>query len=377
MSASLYINSKGYRVTRHSYSGSESFSTCARKYYLERVQGWSEKENRSSKHFGIALEAAITFYHQRGMDVVASVAEFNRLWAEHKDKPYTYNKTDVDWNRLSLNGQDFVKLYAIRYPSFPYIVPNPKDDFQIEINFEVFPGTKLAGIEFNGYIDLLAQFKATFEPLIVDMKTSGKDVPELTILDPQLRSYAWAKRRNETDPVRVAFLWFRKMGRKIDGGDWVTFLEAYAGFQPGEEACVLATDDFGLWVVPNAAIREQMQKQFVGTKKEVVAARQAFVEANAKHSPVEKVTKQQIQFKHVVISPESSTDIGRLIKKTIIEIVAATENDYFPMQSGVRFPHEVCTHCQMRGICSDNPELRDMLVVRKQMEEIEFGQDSE
>ena len=78
MKPHLYINSKGYFVTRHSYSGSDSFNYCAKKYYLERVQGWSEKTERSSKHFGIALEKAITFYHQRGLNVSAAVAEFVR-----------------------------------------------------------------------------------------------------------------------------------------------------------------------------------------------------------------------------------------------------------------------------------------------------------
>ena len=96
MKPHLYINSKGYFVTRHSYSGSDSFTYCARKYYLERVQGWTEKIQRSSTHFGTALEKAITFWHQHRQDTAAAVAEFVRLWAAHNDKPYTYSKTDKD-----------------------------------------------------------------------------------------------------------------------------------------------------------------------------------------------------------------------------------------------------------------------------------------
>ena len=367
----LYINSKGYFVTRHSYSGSDSFNYCARKYYLERVQGWSEKSQRSSTAFGIALEKAITFWHQHRQDTAASVAEFVRLWAESKDKPYTYTKSDLDWDRLHLTGQEMVKLYAIRYPTFPYVVNNPLD-FQVETNFEVFPDTKLSGIEFTSYIDLVAQTKNTSEPLIIDIKTSGKDVPEFTILDPQLRSYSWVKQW-----PNVAFLWFRKMGRTISKGDTVTFLEAYAGLQPGDDAIVAKSDDFGLFITQNQQAIDEMDAKFIGESKAVKALRQEYIEANFKHVPERAITKQRVQFKSAYITQESAEDIGRSIKRDIINIASANEKEFWPMQSGVRFPNEKCPMCPMRGICADRPELRDMLLVRKQMDELDFGKESE
>ena len=368
----LYINSKGYHVTRHSYSGSDSFNYCARKYYLERVQGWSDKTERSSTKFGIALEKAITFWHQRGQDEASAVLEFVRLWAEHKDKPYTYTKSDLDWDRLNLTGQELIRLYTIRYPSFPYIVVNPKLDFQVETNFEVFPDTKLAGIEFTSYIDLVAQIKGSKEPLIVDIKTSGKDVPEFTVLDPQLRSYAWVKGWSH-----VAFLWFRKTGRTISKGDTVTLLEAYAGLQPGDDAFVLAKDEFGVWVTQDQRVVDEIDAKFEVNSKAVKQARQEYVEAQSKHAPESAVTKQRVQFKMATITPESTEDIGRSIKRDIVNIASATEKDFFPMQSGVRFPNEKCPNCSMRGICSGKPELRDLLLVRKQLDEFDFGKESE
>lgn len=369
--AILYVNSKGYNVTRHSYSGSQSFGECPRKYYLERVQGWSEKTQRSSTFFGIALEKAITHWHQRGQDTKASVAEFARLWDAHKDQPnVSYTKSDLDWDRLNLTGQEMVKLYAIKYAHFPYVVNNPLD-FQVETNFEVFPDTKLAGIEFTSYIDLVAQHKTTGSPIIIDIKTSGKDVPEFTVLDPQLRSYAWVKGWKN-----VAFLWFRKMGRTISKGDEVTILEPYAGFEPGDDATVLMQDDFGLWLTNDQQVVEGMGK-FIGTSKAVVTARAAYVEANSKHVIESAVTKQRLQYQSATITPESAEDIGRQIKKDIIDIAAATEKDVFPMKSGVRFPHDVCTNCSMRGICAERPELRDLILTRKQLDEFDFAVDSE
>lgn len=368
----IYINSRGQKVTRHSYSGSDAFSFCPRKYYLERVQGWSDKTERSSTKFGIALEKAITFWHQHGQDQASAVLEFVRLWAEHKDKPYTYTKSDLDWGRLNLTGQELIKLYAIRYPSFPYTVVNPKLDFQVETNFEVFPGTKLAGIEFTSYIDLIAQIKGSKEPLIVDIKTSGKDVPEYTMLDPQLRSYAWVKGWSH-----VAFLWFRKTGRTISKGDTVTLLDAYAGFQPGDDAFVLAKDEFGVWITQDQRVVDEIDAKFEGNSKAVKQARQEYIEAQSKHAPESAITKQRVQFKMAVIPQDSIEDIGRSIKRDIVNIASATEKDFFPMQSGVRFPNERCPNCAMRGICSGKPELRDLLLVRKQLDEFDFGKESE
>lgn len=382
MKPHLYINSKGYFVTRHSYSGSDSFNYCARKYYLERVQGWSDRQQRSSTFFGTALEKGITFWHQHRQDTAGAVAEFVRLWAENTDEkrtsltpplgPLTYTKSDLDWDRLNLTGQELIRLYAITYPKFPYVVNNPQD-FQVETNFEVFPGTKLAGIEFTSYIDLVAQMKdGNPEPIIIDMKTSGKDVPELTVLDPQLRSYSWVK-----GWPNVGFLWFRKMGRSISKGDSVTILEEYAGFQPGDTATVMLKDDFGVWLTSNQVTIDEMDAQFIGKSKAVEAARTAFIEANSKHVLEKAITKQRVQFKHAVITAESRDDIGRSIKRDVINIAAANEKDFWPMQSGVRFPNEKCPMCSMRGICANKPELRDTLLVRKQMDELDFGKESE
>ena len=73
--------------------------------------------------------------------------------------------------------------------------------------------------------------------------------------------------------------------------------------------------------------------------------------------------------KLAVITADSAEDIGKKIKKDIVNIVAANQNDEWTMNSGVRFPNERCNMCCMRGICSDNSELRDILIARKQLDE--------
>jgi PD-(D/E)XK nuclease superfamily len=372
MKPHLYINSRGYHVTRHSYSGSESFNFCARKYYLERVQGWTERTQRSGAAFGIALEKGVTFFHQHHNDVNGAVAEFSRLWAESKEKPLVYSKVDCDWDRLSLTGPELIRLYAIRYPSFPFVVDNPRN-FQIETSVEVFPDSKLAGVTFTSYIDLIATLKSNQQPIILDCKTSALDVPSLTVLDPQLRSYAWIKKI-----CNVGFLWFRKCGREFKSGDVVSMLQPVGALGAGDTVHVLAKDEFsGLWLTGNPAVLEEMNKKFEGKTKAVLAAKDEFIKANGTLVPENMATKQRVQYKLAVISEESAEDIGRSIKRDIINIAAATEKDFFPMQSGVRFPNEKCPNCAMRGICSGDRDLRDQLLVRNQLDEFDFGKESE
>ncbi len=386
--ATLYINAKGYPVTRHSYSGGDTFNHCAQKYYLERVQGWSERQERAATKFGIALEAGVTFWHQRGQNTQAAVAEFQRLWMEHKEKEYIYSKPEKDWESLNLTGAELITLYTILYPTLPYIVTNPKDSFQVNEPFEVFPGTKLAGIEFTSYIDLIANIRkeqpqqpnSLFkiapelgEPIIIDIKTSGKDIPELLMLDPQLRSYSWVK----NIPL-VAFLWFRKMGRTISRGDAATMLKTTSGLDAGTPIIVMGKNALGEWMVtPDQKSMDEMDAQFKGESKAVVLARSNFVEQHGKVVSENSFTKQRVQFRLARISAASAEDIGRSIKRDIINIAAANEKEFWPMQSGVRFPNEKCPNCAMRGICSGNNELRDALVTRKQTEEIDFAFDVE
>lgn len=371
--ALLYINSKGFEIKRHSYSGGSSFSFCARKYYLERVQGWSERQQRAASFFGTTLEKAWTFWHQHREDTPAAVSEFVRLWAEHKDKEYTYAKPEKDWDALNLTGQELIRLYAVRYPTFPYVVNNPLD-FQVQTNFEMFPDTSLAGIEFTSYIDLIAQLKTTNRSVIIDAKTSGKDVPDLVMLDPQLRCYSWVK-----NIPHVAFLWFRKMGRSISKGDTVTILEPCAGYAAGTDLTVMLVDDFGLWVTHDEKIIDDMDAKFVGQSKAVKEARQAFIEANGNHVQEKVITKQRVQFRMTEISKDSADEIGQMIRQDAVNIVTANERGFWPRQGGLRFPNEKCNMCAMRGICADRPDLRDSLLVRKQADEFDlaFSNESE
>ena len=147
--------------------------------------------------------------------------------------------------------------------------------------------------------------------------------------------------------------------------------------EPGDDVFVLSQDEFGLWVTQNKQIVDEIDEKFVGKKKEVLAARQAYIEANASMVPEKVVTKQRVQFKMAEITKDSAEDIGRSVKRDIVNIAAANEHDDWHMSSGVRFPNEKCPNCPMRGICANRPDLRDQLLVRKQLDELDFGKESE
>ena len=140
-------------------------------------------------------------------------------------------------------------------------------------------------------------------------------------------------------------------------------------FAPGTDAFVLAKDDMGLWLTTDESVFGAMAEQFIGESKAVKSARQVFVEAHAKFVPERAITKQRVQFKMAVITPESAEDKGRAIKKDMIDIVEANEKDAWFRMGGTRYPNDKCNGCCMRGICASRPDLRDMLLERRQVDE--------
>ena len=89
MSKQLYTNYNGKISTTHSYSGGNTFHFCNYRYYLERLVGWKQKENKASLHFGKCIEAAIQFHIDNKLagGVENFVANWNKI-KEIKDLVY-------------------------------------------------------------------------------------------------------------------------------------------------------------------------------------------------------------------------------------------------------------------------------------------------
>jgi len=226
------------------------------------------------------------------------------------------------------------------------------------------------------------------DALGVDIKVMNKAIPEgILKLDPQICTYAWV-----TGISDWAFLNFIKQGREIERGATVALLDGAGEFWAGKEVTVIKYQPYEeeiparpadpgkpkskpkaeipavpeeTWVVESQDVIEQMFTQCgKGQTKEEKEARLAFIHANATKVDKKNLTKQRIQFVNGTISREEQLEASRRIGHDVSRIVYANQEDYWPKEGGIRFPTDTCVRCAMRGICLNNSQLRDTLVVR-------------
>jgi hypothetical protein len=397
--AQLYVNSKGFPVRGHSYSGGDLWRYCPRKYKLQRIDGWQERRRSSAMDFGNCIEAAIQAHILRGAD---PVAEFEKLWLQfdseignlcahpgperpcaacrtqaERNANLEYSKTDRDWPTMHAMGVDLMKLFTARLPGLPIASPR----FAIEMDREIFPGTQYAGIKVKAILDIISRApldhpllpeavtsenEKSYRPLIIDVKTSGKsypDDPRMVALDPQLRTYAWM-----TGIPDVAFLVLGKAGAELKRDREVSLLAKVNGFEAGTEmVCIEPASDKQHWyVLPNQPdVLEALEKFTKGLEgKPRTVRRLEFLTNAGTAARTDELTTQRLQFLAARISEEAAAEQGAVIGQQVVEIVSAAERDFYPMQGGIRWPNDKCLNCPMRGICSGNDALRDELVYK-------------
>src|SRR6266436_4715533 len=97
--AYLYVNQKGQEWRKHSYSAGNTFDQCPYKYYLQKIEGWREKETKARFLFGRALEEAIKWHHEHSGE--GAIEHFIEAWRVHAaNKELTYTKVEKDWATL-------------------------------------------------------------------------------------------------------------------------------------------------------------------------------------------------------------------------------------------------------------------------------------
>jgi hypothetical protein len=373
----LYINPKGYEVTRHSYSAGTDFNFCNKLYELKRIRGWQPREQWAGGKFGIAIEKAIRLYHESNLNLGAAIELFLKEWEGAKKEELSYSAAEKDWDSLNLSGPELLKLYSIKLPKLPILV-DPIPLFQVLYRREVYQGN-----DFDAYVDMIAQMKGGGE-ILIDIKAIGKPMnAELVGLDPQLRRYSWTAENGN-----VGFLGLIKTNRGLEKGSLIYFLEKTAFYEPGDAAIVIKYQEYEpateadpakprskpkpeipeeIWVVRDQeTIKEMDATCGTGQKKEEKEARNFFIREHAIKVDRSVFTKQRIQFLTAKILPMDRQITGREVYREMQEIVAATEENFFPPTgAGIRFPNDKCVRCAMRGICSNNEKLRDELLIRK------------
>jgi hypothetical protein len=362
--AFLYINSKGNPWRRHSYSAGNTFDQCALKYFLQKVLGWKEKNNKARFELGKAFETAIQHYHEHNGE--GAIDRFRQEWMAHvSNNELQYTKVEKDWANCLQIGIEWLKLYMIRQPSLP-IPLGGNTLFQREYAKEVFPNDPNYGeIEDAGKLDIVAYVDpqhpmlprldwrpeyGPFRPVIVDIKTAGQDFPEsygIAAFDTQLRRYSWLSGIRD-----VGLLWFVKKGRSYQKGSSVTLLEDAGIFKAGAEAVVAQVNDEDLILVANDFMIEEMEKA-QGKKEDgkteqtkvAKARRDEWLKTNGVSVPAEIVTKQRLQFNAGYVSVESANDAGAIAERQIVNIVNAWKKHSaggkgYPNTFGIRYPHD-------------------------------------
>lgn len=357
--AYLYINTKGQPWRKHSYSAGNTFDQCAYKYFLQKVMGWREIDNKARFAFGKALENAIQYHHENNGE--GAIQKFVSEWMPYSNnKDLAYTKVEKDWGTLLKTGKEMIQLYIIRQPSLP-IPMGGQTVFQREYSKEVFPGDPNYGeIEDAGKLDIIAFVEpehpllpklvwkpeyGAFRPLIVDIKTAGADFPEaygIAAYDTQLRRYSWLSGIRD-----VALLWFVKKGHSLQKGSSVTLLEDTEKFKAGDEAVIAAVDGFDLVLVANDFMVEEMEraqgKKADGKTEQTNVAkerRDEWLKQFGDRVSPECVTKQRLQFNAGYVTIESANDAGLIAGRQIVNIVNAFKSKQWPNTFGVRYPHD-------------------------------------
>lgn len=418
----LYVNSQGYEVRTHSFSGGEVYHFCPEKYHLTKVLGWNEIGTNAARLFGLAFEAALKTYHETGLDLEAGQVHFVNEWTDIKElhsfqnwngveklefsprakatmkrlgikgfragDPIKYTATEGNWENLLQVGKELLQLYHLRLPLFPIDLAFPPK-FQVKYYKELFPATDMAGIEIVAYIDMLARAKGTLgDSMIVDIKTSsyGLDTtPGILALDQQLRTYAWI-----TGVPDVAFLWFQKTSRTLEKGYEVALLESVKEFRAGTGMVIAALDkgdEFtpadSAWIVSSESELEKMeaaQGQKNGKLEQTNAAKErklTWLKENAVRVSANILTKQKIQFQTAHIGLAEQLEASKQIAHDVVQIVYSNQENYWPKAGSIRGMDKKCLNCPMRGICLQNNEIRDKLVYRHNNEWDVFDRDSE
>ena len=377
----LYVNPSGQEVTKHSYSSGETFESCPRLYEYEKVRGIRRKDKSAAMAFGRCVESSLQFYHTNNRAPGSGVDEFKRLWLGYKDNAeLDYKATERDWANLYRAGSEMLRLYEIRLPDLPIVDPA----WQLNYAKEVFPGTELAGLSDQGYVDILSRApwdhpllpkvtappNSPYRPLVIDVKTAGKPLdvdPRYLALDAQLMHYAWLTGYPDT-----AFLWFTKsVADAYESGTRVTLLEKSGKWTEGADLVVFRYDPETELAVVGDAGRVRELKEAINeikgrgsTEAKTKLVDQFLLDGLTATLDARSLTKQRLQFAAARISPEDIVEAGNRAARQIVDIVDCSRKGVFPKRPSIRFPNRKCPMCSHRGICLGDPVLTEELLVQ-------------
>ena len=100
-----------------------------------------------------------------------------------------------------------------------------------------------------------------------------------------------------------------------------------------------------------------------------------FAKGYALRVPQVAVSKQLVQFAAARIPQSTMDDMGKVIGQLTVEMVMAHEQQFYPMEPGLRYPSEKCPRCDMRYICMGDDAGRDKNLVREGADPLDGDQE--
>ena len=370
---SLYKSASGREINHASSSALDLFKGCRRKFFLEKIQGWREKDKRGSLEFGKAIETAVQFFYENGCKPGDAVDHFKMTWLKFADIPLTYTDQEGSWKNLYTMGSELMRLFEAIYSTLP--IKHPK--FQLEYRKKVFPGSQYDDLEFLGYIDILSTLEDGTR-IVVDMKTakSALDLtPNMLAMDGQLRKYSWL-----TGCPKVAFLNFIKAGNpdSFKKGTTVTLLEGAGGFEAGTPLVVYKVETFVHETEPEITVLTLTTPETVQKMDEELDKVSGKGSKEAKEKIVARcveekllfavdrssVTKTRIQYVQAYVGAEDIEETGQGVGMDMLSLKQASDMGVFVKDGGVRWPNNSCTFCKFAPICLKNKELTEQTLVQ-------------
>jgi len=365
----LYTNYKGFAINTHSHSSGSTFNDCPTRWNYQKRKGWREKDTNAAPEFGKCFEEALQFYHECGFNLDRAIDELKRLWLFRKDEKLKY-KDRENWDLFLAQGIELLRLYAVKLPVLPFAAPK----FQLNYKKELFPGDEnYSDIFDTGFVDMQIDappkghlllpkpnHPENGQPLLVDIKTSGKPYPtnaKLLRMDPQLRRYSWL-----SGIETVAFLVFVRSSLSLERGDEVTVLIEAAPFSKGQRAIVFEShepedDEHSAYIMTYGDYDEYLKEAKDVRGNALKAIKEDYINWRCSLIRREDIAKQQIQFLCTIITDEDRRQVGELVGREVVQIVDSDRNNDFPQKPGIRFPSSHCTFCPYLGLCIDDPNM--------------------
>jgi len=164
----------------YSYTQISQYLRCPRSYRYRYLDGWREKDTRSSMVFGRCFESAVSAYFSKQDPTHVLFKE----WGSYREAQLEYAKGD-SWEKFLQQGIHLLHLFAqhdrVR-------IRRPQKNLQLKTVRGLGSGN-----EFIAYIDAVGELDG--QPCLIDWKTTSSRYPEepqgLMALDPQLICYSW------------------------------------------------------------------------------------------------------------------------------------------------------------------------------------------